>query len=985
MRPEARRWVVELVASALELPPEKRASFLAESCDDERVRREAERILADKTAAEEFLERPAADVLGGATDTPDDPAIGSLIGPYRIERVIGSGGMGVVYQAIRDDREYERRVAVKLLQPGLPHHDLVERFRNERQILAALEHPNIAGLLDGGTTSDGRPYLVMEFIDGRPVDRYVAEHDLPVKDRLQLFRKVCTAVAFAHRNLIVHRDLKPSNILVTDDGEPKLLDFGIAKLLDPASIPGSDDLTRSGMRAMSPNYASPEQIVGRPITTASDVYSLGVVLYQLLTGELPRRFDDYSLASMDREFERQPTAPSAAIRGESPRVARRLEGDIDAIVLKSLRDEPEHRYPSVDDLDDDLRRHLNEEPVSARRGTFFYRTGKLLRRHAFGAAAIGLVVSLAVSFTAAVIVQQRRTAHERDRAAQIADFMISIFEESSPEMSGDSNVNVREVLARGSQRIEQEFADFPDTQADLLLSVGRVYSHLGLQTDAVPLLRRCVSLRESSGGTSSPELPEALNELSNVLMELGDSEEPRALLDRAAEISRSLGRNGRGELVYSLRLLGRRSAILAEYEIAIGYFEEALETAERSFGADSYEVAGVLAEAAMAESDLGRYQQSEAHSLRAIEIFSSGAEPRHAELLVSLTNLGNDYWLMGRYPEAAEYIGRAIEIHERIADPDDPNMGTLLNNLANVYADQGEIEKSISMYRRSLEVKLRGYDETSPTVLATRHNLAFGLYDLGRVDEARVQWLGVLSGCREVMPDSPRTAVVLHSLARVEHILGRDRAAEDHIGESLGILEKTVDVGHRSLVFATMTQSRFRLAAGNPAEAETLLRRIPTGPGAGGDSGPAKWHAEALRHLAEILIVTGRLDEAVKTLDRAREITGDLIEKEPSRSLDLLSAALHITNGDLFRIRGDHAGARASWARSMELLAQGETGTIGAQHRILNVATLLRLGRPEDARSDAEYLMNLGWQRPQWLQLALEPDIRPEDVPVPLY
>ncbi|MCP4898670.1 MAG: serine/threonine protein kinase, partial [bacterium] len=465
MQADRERRVVELAAAALELPKEERAAFLASECDDDEMRSEVASVLAVETDAADFLKHPAGEVLDADVNTEDE-AIGSLIGPYRIEKVIGSGGMGVVYLASRADDEYERRVAVKLLHAGQSHDELVRRFRKERQILAGLEHPNIAGMLDGGTTSDGRPYLAMEYVDGAPVDQYCEDHRLTVHERLLLVRKVCDAVAFAHRNFVVHRDLKPSNILITKEGEPKLLDFGIAKLLDPAVISGEDETTRTGMQLMSPHFASPEQIRSRPITTASDVYSLGVVLYQLLTGDLPRRFEDFSLAAIERELEREPIAPSAVVASDADaaRSRRRLAGDVDAIVLKALREEPEQRYGAVEHLSADLRRHLDGLPVRARRGTFAYRAGKLLRRRKFGFAATVLVVGLAATLAISTIAQQRRTAHERDRAERIAEFMVSIFEQSSPQ-SGDSNVSIREVLESGAERIEEEFAEFPNTQA----------------------------------------------------------------------------------------------------------------------------------------------------------------------------------------------------------------------------------------------------------------------------------------------------------------------------------------------------------------------------------------------------------------------------------------------------------------------------------------------------------------------------------------
>ncbi|MCP4897249.1 MAG: tetratricopeptide repeat protein, partial [bacterium] len=917
----------------------------------------------------------------------EDEAIGSLIGPYRIEKVIGSGGMGVVYLASRADDEYERQVAIKLLHTGQPQDELVRRFRNERQILAALEHPNIAGLLDGGTAPDGRPYLVMEYVEGLPVDRYCDKHQLSLRERLVLFRKICAAVAFAHRSLIVHRDLKPSNILVSDEGEPKLLDFGIAKLLDPAAISDGGETTRTGMRIMSPNFASPEQIRSRPITTASDVYSLGVVLYQLLTGDLPRRFEDFSLAAIEREFEREPTAPSSALTecSDAPRLRRQLAGDVDAIVLKALREEPSQRYGSVEHLAADLRRHLDGLPVRARRGTFAYRAGKLLRRRKFGLAVTALVVGLAVSFTLSTVAQQRRTVHERDRAERIAEFMVSIFEQSSPQ-SGDSNVSIREVLESGAERIEEEFAEFPNTQADLFHTVGLVYEELCMYRDALPLLRKEVALRESLSATHSPELSQALNTLSNALIELGEREEAKGLLERAIVLSEGKSDEHRAEFIYSLRLLGRYYSWNSEPESAAANFRRALEVSELALGPDAPEVAEVLIETGSAQSALGEYQEAEKNLLRAIEILENETEQHQPTLSAAIGDLGLLYFEMGKLAKAAENFQRSIEIYERIGDMNDPGIGVVLNNLALVQANRGKIEESNALYRRSLEVKLRGYEETSPTVLATRHNLAFGLYDLGELEEAREQWQAVLAGCRQVLaPDSSRTATVLKSLAQVNHFLGHDRIAQQEISESNEILEMALDDDHRVVLSGLSTEAQIRYGNGDLSGAERLLREATSRWIDQPDAEPGMWHAGSTGRLAEILISTGRFDEATERLDLADEITEALMEKEPSASLNGISARLHIARGDLFRAQEDPALAQAAWEHALYLLEENPPGSRGFHHQLLSIAVLLRLDRPEEARADAEHLIALGWKRPEWLQLALGPETKPEDVPVLLY
>jgi eukaryotic-like serine/threonine-protein kinase len=415
---DAERWreLDRVFEAALDCPPGERTAFLEAACaGDPVLRREVERLLAADAREAVFLDRPADEILGLRVEDHRDQR---RLGPYRLLRAIGCGGMGTVYVAVRDDEQYERLVAVKILRSGLEDTELRHRFLTERQILARLEHPNIARLYDGGSMEDGRPYLVMELIDGLPVDEYCDRHRLTIDERLALFLRICAAVQHAHQNLLVHRDLKPANILVTPEGEPKLLDFGIAKQLEPAAE--IEARTRTGLRVMTPSYASPEQVKGGAITTASDVYSLGVLLYELLAGRGPYQVEEgappYELerAINEQEPEKPSTAllwpgkPSAeeiaAARGSRPAaLQRRLVGDLDIIVLTALRKEPARRYASVAGLAADLERHLHDLPVSARPDTLRYRARKLVCRHRAAVMAASAVVLLVAALVAGLL------------------------------------------------------------------------------------------------------------------------------------------------------------------------------------------------------------------------------------------------------------------------------------------------------------------------------------------------------------------------------------------------------------------------------------------------------------------------------------------------------------------------------------------------------------------------------------------------------
>src|ERR1051326_1625141 len=437
MTPDDWQRVKEIFQAALDLPRSERAEYgRTAAAHGTELRREVESLLASADDSEEFLSCPAADYVPGAMedDEAPDTNLGRRIGPYQILREIGTGGMGSVYLAERVD-EFRQKVALKLMRRDMDSRMVISRFRYERQILAGLDHPNIARLLDGGATDDGRPYFVMEFVEGTPLDVYCRRNALPVRRRLELFRLVCAAVQYAHQNLVVHRDIKPGNILVSEDGVPKLLDFGIAKLLRQEA-PRETALTQVGMRLMTPEYASPEQVRGLPITTATDQYSLGVLLYEVLVGKMPYTFATQSALELDRVIcETDPPRPSAAAGAP---VAKSLEGDLDRIVLKSIEKDPKLRYASVDLFSEDIRRHLEGVPVMARPHTLMYRASKFVRRNRTAVAAVVLVVlSLAIGLAAAAW-EARRAERRFNDVRRIAGSFLFEFDEKIRDLAGST-------------------------------------------------------------------------------------------------------------------------------------------------------------------------------------------------------------------------------------------------------------------------------------------------------------------------------------------------------------------------------------------------------------------------------------------------------------------------------------------------------------------------------------------------------------------
>ncbi|MGH6914103.1 MAG: protein kinase domain-containing protein, partial [Geminicoccales bacterium] len=451
---------------------------------------------------------------------------------------LGQGGMATVYLAERADGQFEQTVALKVLyRPGCAE-DVAMRFAQERQILASLNHPNIAHLVDGGLMPSGQPYVALEYVDGVPVDAYCDRERLDIRQRLALFMSIASAVGHAHRNLVIHRDIKPSNILVTAEGVPKLLDFGIAKLVD-ASLPHAAPETRSALHPMTPEYASPEQVRGEALTTASDIYQLGYLLYRLLARVSPYRVERGNYAAMIGAICKVDPVPPSQVAPDdesggslAPAERRALAGDLDTVVLRALRKEPEARYRSAESLADDIGRHLQGLPVTARQGTAAYRVRKFIRRHRFGVATSLAFASLAAGFAAVYAVQAsdsaRRLAQERDaaqleaaKALQVTDFLMSLFEASDPRAPGAGEATAREILARGLARIDALGAQ-PQVQAQMLDVIGQVYRRLGDYDEAQRLLERAVATWRAVSGEKTPELAASLSHLGRVLDAQGE-------------------------------------------------------------------------------------------------------------------------------------------------------------------------------------------------------------------------------------------------------------------------------------------------------------------------------------------------------------------------------------------------------------------------------------------------------------------------------
>jgi serine/threonine protein kinase/tetratricopeptide (TPR) repeat protein len=764
----------EILEIAISLAAKQQEKYLSEACaGDAELLSEVKSLLAShEKAGSRFLNVGASPIGEPAKKKPrTGVSIGQRIGPYLVTEQIGHGGMGEVFAAVRADGQYEKKVALKLVRSGYDTASVVERFRNERQILASLDHPNIARLLDGGTTDDGIPYLVMELVEGIPIDAYCRARKFSVHEELQLFRQVCSAVQYAHQHLVIHRDIKPSNILVTKEGQPKLLDFGIAKILDAT---GSTEATQ--LRPMTPEFASPEQVKGETITTATDVYSLGVVLYELLTGRSPYRVDKRAPAKLAEAITHdEPERPSTAVgrgktafsdesakkqageegsappEGSIPQLQRRLRGDLDFILLKALRKEPEKRYGSVEQFAEDICRHLEKMPVSARKGTWSYRAGKFVRRHRAGVTAGVLVLTTIVTGVAATLREARIAEANRKRAEarfndvrKLANSLIFEVHDSIRQLPGATAA--RELIAERAQQyldsLAQQSSD-PSLLRDLAVAYEKLASVQGSNIDAnlghssrslqnyrkaVELLTKCASL-EPQNPENARMLAGGYRNLSQALSQTGDSQGSSDAAVKAIEIIEPLAKSypQNADIQYELG---------NAYERSGGVFSERNELNRAS---EMYARSlAVYQQLAASDPANPRYQPqvSFAHkhigSILAVQRnFGPALEHYHAALEIDEKNLSRDPenaqarynitftysdtgWILnqqGDFDGALRYYEKALKIREALVASDLQDtrarrgLANIYNYMGGIFLNKGDLARSLRSYRNALAIR----------------------------------------------------------------------------------------------------------------------------------------------------------------------------------------------------------------------------------------------------------------------------------------
>ncbi|MET0988207.1 MAG: serine/threonine-protein kinase [Steroidobacteraceae bacterium] len=834
----------DIVTRARSMSTLERASFVREACGSD-----------ETLISQVFLALDEEDFgSDGTAPSFENDLANERVGAYRLLRRLGSGGMGDVYLAERADDEYRQQVAIKLVRTGLMSAQVQARLRMERQILASLQHPNIARLLDGGRASDGRPYIVMEFIEGESIDVYCDRHKLSIEARLELIRTVCLAVQYAHQNLVVHRDLKPNNILVTADGTVKLLDFGIAKLLDARHSPQTLAVTHVDYRMLTPAHASPEQIRGDLITTSSDIYVLGGLMYELLCGRRPYDLVGVRLSELERivcnnepallsvraarTFAESPelAADIATCRDTTaPRLIKRLRGDLDNIVLKSMRREPARRYGSCEQLASDITAHLDGRPALAAPDHWTYRTGKFVRRNALAVAFAATAIVLLTSFAVVTAIQAQRIALERDvaasersRAEQVSSFLVEMFKLSDPNHSRGNEVTARELLDIGARRVTIGLANQPRTRAVLLGTIGEVYSSLGLFGEAIRLLEAELATRIKLHGEHHLDVAKTRAELGQALTEINLFERAEKELSTALAVQTALAGTSALEAASTLRYLGNLARTRSAFLQAGQYYARSL-AIYQSHGTQDMELAELLNDTAIL------------HAFR------------------------------GEHAEAERLYDMAFDIAERQLGRDHPQTAMYSFNVAISLQDQGKLDQAGPLYQHALEVYERIMGKDHPASLDMRAN--YGRYLHLRGDYGAAEQV-----LRDVLEADRRTRGTQHAYLGHDYVSlglvlldrGEFETAEQQFRAALDIYARTLPADHAFVVSALTGLGRSLSAQGDAQavqvleRAELMGRRVLPRDGA--------QLAAARSELAIALLANNRREEAARLLEQSYPI-----------------------------------------------------------------------------------------------------------------
>ena len=816
---------LHLLDEVVELAPGERAAVLDRSWShDPGLRAEVESLLAACDRAAGFLQSPAVAFLTPVIAAADlaTPSRLERVGAYRILRELARGGMGTIHLAERADGQFEQRVALKLIRHGLDSDEIHRRFLAERQILARLNHPHIARFYDGGMTVEGQPWLAMEYIDGKPLTRHCQESGLGITARLELFRDVCDAVRYAHQNLVVHRDLKPSNILVTASGAVKLLDFGIAKLLESEAgvqqNAGSEPLTRTELRALTPEYAAPEQVRGEAVTTATDVYALGGVLYELLTGRRACRFERHTPAEIERVIcTVEPTAPG-------------VSGDIDTIVLKALQKDPARRYASAEALLDDLRRQQRGLPVLARPDSVRYRTVKFVQRHRVGVLAVGAILLALAAGLGATLWQTRVARREAARAGIVRDFVVGLFEVAYPHRARGRPVTALDMLELGSERAQTELVRQPAAQAELLHILATIYRDLARYDRALPLIRRSTEISLATYGPDHILVAERQRGWGRILYHQGRYAEADSLLMRVIAAYRREKGSRHPETGTALHNLAYVRGATGDYTSAEALEREALEIDRKHYGDDNLATMWDLDNLGETLLKQGKLRQADSAHRVALEVRRRLLDADHDEVMISVHNLGLVRAALGDYAAAERLLREAATKRRRWYAEGHPRLALALTSLGDVLLDTDRAAEAESLFAEATAMRRAFLGPDHPETIDAAGRTALARHRRGRAEGAEAGLRQAVEGLeRRLGSDHPVTAAALVRLAEVVASSGRLHQADSLLARALTIRRARLGDGHYHVGRTYALQGRLRLVLGDSAAGRLALRRALEG------------------------------------------------------------------------------------------------------------------------------------------------------------
>jgi serine/threonine-protein kinase len=727
--------VKEIFNNAISLDENKREDYINVACgENEKLKLEVKSLINSYGVSGEFLDNPEKD-LNFSTQSEKDLYINKIIGAYKISSLIAEGGMGRVYLGIRSDNEFSQKAAIKLIKHESQSNYLLQRFQNERQTLANLNHPFIANLLDGGTTDDGVPYFIMEYIDGKPLTDYCDENRLTIDERLLLFQKICSAVNYAHKNLVVHRDLKPSNILITKDGNPKLLDFGIAKILKDDSTTNISDQTVTKVWNFTPDYASPEQIKGEKITTSTDIYSLGVVLYKLLTGYRPYNLKSYLPAeitrivcdtntekpstivrsTLKRELsakEEEPPSPAdiGKARGDTvEKISKKLSGDLDNIVLMAMRKDSDRRYSSVEQFSEDIRRHLEGLPIIARKNSVRYKSIKFFERHRAGVITAFIFLLIIIAGITGIVIQSNAASNERDRAIleakkseRINTFLQDILAAPNPQVDG-KDVKVIDVLKNASKKINKELSDDPEIKAAALYTIGTTYMGLGLYNDAEKYLKNSLIISEKIFSANDPQIAKVMVQLGADYQNKSDYTKADSLYKKALRIYMLKGGKISSGEATALSDYGSSLHYQGKYDEAKKYQTKALDAYRKIYGNNDPHVINSLNDLGTIAGDAGDWNSAAKYAKEVLDLSLKSNGKESVNYSLALSNYASTLEVQGKLDEAIKYQREAVEIKKKVQGENHPDAMFAQITLADELMKRGDNAEAAKLSKEAME------------------------------------------------------------------------------------------------------------------------------------------------------------------------------------------------------------------------------------------------------------------------------------------